>query len=275
MNNLIDFAQVIGSGLSNKQCYLSLQRVNQQEGTFWSYRADNTSGIWCSKHEWSAGIEVTSSLTTIPDDLLPTMVAALFSVVGIPFVRDINTKGEDRQLPNNIYPVVQCNGYQFVLVGFSAAWIKRLTIGWESYLAPQVTVSVPLIAGYLTDTKPIFNGQGVWLKDGHNPNKGCAILWWGKPVASVQYKEEKTWFVNDTYPSYSLPDKTSYVKIASLDVSLQDLLNLENGNTFEADLVCEAQSKVISGNQCVTKGELVVSPDGVVFYANDSFEISA
>ena len=39
MNNLIDFAQVIGSGLSNKHCYLSLQRVNQQEGTFWSYRS--------------------------------------------------------------------------------------------------------------------------------------------------------------------------------------------------------------------------------------------
>ena len=272
MNNLIDLAQVIGTGLSNQQCYLSLQRVSQEEGTFWSYRADNTSGIWCSRHEWSAGIKVTSSLTTIPDDLLPTMVAALFSVVGIPFVRDINTQGEDRQLPNDIYPVVQCNGYQFVLVGFSAAWIKRLTIGWESYLAPQVTVSVPLIAGYLTDTKPIFNGQGVWLKDGHNPNKGSAILWWGKPVASVQYKEEKTWFVNDAYPPYSLPDETSYVKIASLNVSLQDLLNLENGITFEADLVCESQSKLISDNQCVTKGELVVSPDGVVFYANDCFK---
>lgn len=268
MNNLIALAQVIGSGLSNQNCYLSLQKVGHECGTFWAYRGDSKSGIWCSERDWAAGIETQFSSSTVPDDLIPTMVAALFSVVNIPFVRDINIKGEACSLPSDIYPVVQCDGYQFVLVGFSATWIKHLTMGWESYFAPQIRVKVPLVVGYLTHTQPVFDGGGVWLKEGHDPNLGTAILWWEKPVASVQHQAENTWSVTNLYASYSLSDDVSYVQIATLDLSLQDLYQLENNYSFEAELSCEVQSKLISNNACVAKGDLLVSPDGVVFYAD-------
>ena len=93
MNNLIDLAKVIGSGLTNQNCYLSLQRVNREEGTFWSYRGDAKSGIWCSHSDWAAGVMQISSLSTVPDNLIPAMIAGVFSIVSVPFVRDINTQG--------------------------------------------------------------------------------------------------------------------------------------------------------------------------------------
>lgn len=272
MNNLIELAQVIGSGLSNQSCYLSLQRVEQEVGTFWSYRGDSKRGIWCSKYDWEAGIETLLASSIVPEDFIPAMVAALFSVVDIQFVRDINTQGENCNLPSDIYPIVQCDGYQFVLVGFSAKWIKYLTMGWDSYFAPQIMVKVPLVAGYLASIKPVFGGEGVWLKEEHNPNLGTAILWWEKPVASVQYQAEKTWSVTRLYAPYSLSDHVSYIQIATLDVSLQDLLQLESNYSFEATLNCEVQSKLISKNRCVAKGELLVSSEGVVFYAEEKYE---
>ncbi|MBU2898901.1 hypothetical protein [Vibrio hepatarius] len=275
MNNLIDLAKVIGSGLTNQNCYLSLQRVNQEEGTFWSYRGDAKSGIWCSHSDWAAGVTQISSLNSVPDDLMPAMIASLFSIVSVPFVRDINTQGEAASLPSDIYPVVQCNGYQFVLVGFSPTWIKRLTVSWTTYSAPPIKVKVPLISGYMVDPKPVLEGEGVWLRDGHSPDSGTAILWWGKPIASIQYHEEKTWFVNKLYAPYSLTDQVSYVQIATLDMNLQDILLLENTQVFEADLICEVESKLISNGQCVARGELLVSQDGVVFYTNQKLENEA
>ncbi|MFY2508675.1 hypothetical protein ACN3E9_10395 [Vibrio pectenicida] len=272
MNNLIDLAKVIGSGLTNQNCYLSLQKVNQQEGTFWPYRGDAKSGIWCSHSDWAAAVMQISSLSTVPDDLMPAMIAGVFSIVSVPFVRDINTQGEATSLPSDIYPVVQCDGYQFVLVGFSSAWIKRLTVSWTTYSAPPIKVKVPLISGYMHDPKPALEGEGIWLKDGHNPDTGTAILWWGKPVASVQYHEEKTWFVRNIYAPYSLSEQVSYVQIATLDMDLQDILLLDTNQEFEADLICEAESKLISNGQCVARGELLVSQDGIVFYTNELFE---
>ncbi|MCF4176130.1 hypothetical protein [Vibrio sp. McD22-P3] len=272
MNDLIELSKVIGIGLENQQCQLSLQKVSG-EGQFWSYRSDSKSGIWCSHSDWNQGItDITSieSLSMIPEDLFPTLVAAMFSAVSIPFVREISTQGAECFLLDGIYPVVQCQGYQFVLVGLSAAWLQRLTTNWTRCSAQSIKVSVPLVAGYTTDINSISQGNGVWLKEGVNPDEGKAILWWDKPLAIVQFEGEQTWFVEQVFPSYSFSEAVSYVQVASLEVDFCTLVQLVEGQSIEAPLTCETTSKLLSGNHCITSGELLVSQDGVVFYANNT-----
>ncbi|AIW18831.1 hypothetical protein F0267_24625 [Vibrio coralliilyticus] len=272
MTDLIEMSKVIGTGLENQQCQMSLQKV-AGEGQFWSYRSDSKSGIWCSHSDWNQGVtEITAieSLSMIPEDLFPTLVAAMFSAVSIPFVRDISTQGAECCLLDGIYPVVQCQGYQFVLVGFSAAWLKRLTTHWTHYSGESIKVSVPLVAGYITDIEPISQGNGVWLKEGVDPDEGKAILWWDKPLAIVQFEREQTWSVEQVFVPYSFFQAVSYVQVASLEVDLPTLLQLVEGQTIEGPLTCETACKLVSSNHCITTGELLVSQDGVVFYENNT-----
>ncbi|CAM2881620.1 hypothetical protein [Vibrio neptunius] len=277
MTDLIEMSKVIGAGLENQYCRMSLQKVGG-EGLFWSYRSDSKSGIWCSHSDWNHGVtEITAieSLSMIADDLLPTLVAAMFSAVSIPFIKDINTQSAECCLLDGIYPVVQCQGYEFVLVGFNATWLKRLTTNWTRFSGQSIKVDVPLVAGYTTDIESITQGNGVWLREGLNPDEGKAILWWDKPLAIVQFEGGQTWSVEHVFAPYSFSEAVSYVRIASLEVNLPDLLQLMEGQTIEAPLSCETTSKLVFNNQSIAAGELLVSQDGVLFYTSDTITRAA
>ncbi|MDN3610031.1 hypothetical protein ACODM8_01925 [Vibrio ostreicida] len=267
MLDLIELNRILGGGLSKDSCSISLQEV-EGEGQFWAYRSDAKSGIWCSHSDWQAGASALlaiDSVKDLPDDLTPSLAAALFSVISAPFVRDLSVNGEPCSLISGIYPVVQCEHYRFVLVGFSASWLKLLTANWSPYQALPVLVKVPLIAGYISQDTMIDQGHGVWLKDGVDPDKGSAILWWEKPLAQIRFMSEQQWQVNKVYPAHTLSKPASVVQIGVLELELTTLLALTEESVIEGALECELEAQWISNGKCLHKGELLVSDDGVLF----------
>jgi hypothetical protein len=271
MSEFLKLAHVIGTGLTNGNCQITLERISGQ-GQFWSYRGDCKSGIWCSDNDWRAGIAEIMSMEPsdeLVQELEPLLIATLFSPVSVPFVKDIDVKGGSFTLISDIYPVVHCDGYRFALVGFTDNWLKSLTSGWQEHLGPPLLMKVPLVAGYVPSQTELDSERGVWLNLGQDPDKGRAVLWWDKPIADIIYQTDQEWKIEKVYPPFEFSDPVRIVQIATIELELNVLLNLEEGQHIRGSLECGSMAKLIESEQCLATGHIYVSDDGVIFFPID------
>lgn len=271
MSDYLKLARVIGTGLSNGNCQITLEKISGQ-GQFWSYRGDCKSGIWCSDNDWRSGITEIMSMEPcdeLAQELEPLLVATLFSPVSVPFVKDIDVKGSALTLISDVYPVVHCEGYRFALIGFADNWLKSLTSGWQEYLGAPLLITVPLVAGYIPSQIELDSENGVWLNLGQDPDKGRAVLWWDKPIADIVYQTSQEWQIEKLYPPFDFTDPVRIVQIATIELELSVLLSLKEGQHIKGPLECDSIAKLMESKRCITTGSLYVSDDGVIFCPTD------
>jgi len=267
MHDLTAFSRLIGSGLTNNHCRICLDNI-EGKGLFWPFKHSDKSGVWCDYLEWNAAflkLIGTEKPDLVPDDLMSVLQAAILSPLGELFTQNMSLEYKDNSGLSGIYPVVDCGGYRLVLVGGTLDSIKNFTQDWIPCEMKVLEIKIPLIVGYTNNE--VNRGQGVWLSEYQNPNKGHAILWWNRPIAKIEFVGEQQWLVTEIFPLHTLSEPVAVAQIGSLHLDINTLSNLDEGQNITGSLENEPQVKLVYQDICLSKGELLINDNGVIFRA--------